>query len=111
MVRIGDAEMFDICGCTERTLETRPALAFFYKELHAHGFRYDEDVGKNYACIDIEDVDRLNGDFAGKFRCFAESKKIRACTYCAVLRQISSRLPHNPYRRSFYRLPKTCPEK
>ena len=64
-----------------------------------HPLHRCHDVAEEDRRIQGEPPGRLEGDFRGQLRRFGEGKKIHGLPNRPVLRQIPSRLPHDPDRR------------
>jgi hypothetical protein len=62
----------------------------------------DQDIGKQYGCINPKDIDRLKRDFRSKFWGLTESEEINIGPHRLILRKISACLTHEPYGSIFY---------
>ena len=89
----------------------RRPLALNHLHLQAHGLRHRQDIRKNNRRIRTDDVHRLQCNLAGQLGRLYPRKKIVLLAQCHVLREVSARLPHQPYGRPLDHLPPECAQK
>ena len=99
LLRVGYGQGADGGFVAQGTLKTR-AFAFGKVEAKTHGVGHGEDVGKQNGGIQRETFQRLQGDFTGEFRRFAQAEKTAgAGAGFAVFGQIAASLTHHPNGR------------
>ncbi len=104
MIWIGNPECIDVRSGAQRMRKPWASFPFLNDQLHAHRLGNHQDVGEDDACIDVDNVDWLNGNFCGEFRGLAEREEIMLRTHGAILREISPSLTHHPNRSPLDRL-------
>src|SRR5205823_257086 len=81
-------------------LDHRP-FALLKANSQTHRIWYDQDIGKDDCSIKIEPSEGLQRDLSRKcWRIAKVEKRTRLCSNLAILRKITPRLPHEPYRPS-----------
>jgi hypothetical protein len=102
--QVGHGEPLYVRGRPHRVLELR-TLTLGKIEAETHRIRNGENVGKKNRCVEREALERLERHFAGKLRCGAQlHERTGFLARGAVLREITSGLPHDPHRRHVHGL-------